>query len=523
MILLNGSSNHESSSEDDRNRFYAKPNLYCPSNSESDTEQQSENDEQTNGVKAMASPKNVLQGTIKAKRHRGKDEVKAPAKKAKFSEENDGTRKISAAEIEAMLAQTYVKGNEILRNRYASPSSRLNKGKTGSAHKGSEEEKQENKPRTGASQEGCETPPVKDYSQKTPHIWSTEDELSCAKTLLASSTGEGHIDMTAFYERVKGILGFHSSNSQLYEKARRMKARYQCIKVKLDEGKINGEKFRFRSSHEENLFKIWKQVWGYNAEKVASYEVHDQKMEENPRDGEGLEKQARKPVEDGYDASIKDINRGKPQREDKDEHERTEEENPRDGEGLEKQSRKPVEDGYDASIKDINGGKPQRQDKDEHERTENTLSQKVPPASAGRQNGNSDGNVYNILQEESRVMIDQVKGDIQNILADALSKTAALIDSVLKHASFPPVRGIESKICDGIGLYAALSPRVMGGLHSVKKFHSLDGTKAQVLQQRWREQKIQELKVFSQHLRLLQEECELRLTDLEATDDAGRS
>eukprot|EP01018_Ginkgo_biloba_P036863 Gb_09825 [translate_table: standard] len=469
---------NDSSDEEDESRFYAKVNVSHPpknsssATSDSEDEEQSKDHNSTGKKKAKSNRKEGVEENTKGKKNR----VEAPEKKNKNSKKSDVTGRKSPVDIEELLAETYAKGFEPMQNSQI-------KEKSGSVHKGSDDETQAKKSRKRKLQEVSDTPSGKDSAKKSPHTWSLKDEVSFANTLLASTNG-GEIDRAAFYERVKGVLDSHCNTSQLYDKMRRMKSKYQSIQAQLDEGNIKEDAFRFKTPHDATLFKIWKQIWGKNEENRAS---DDEETEQNPRDGEGLIKKPSKQTEGGHDAS-----RRKEISEDRHEPEQEEQEDEEEDEDKEEE------------------------EESESEGRKTAVSQKTP--GVVQQNGNID--VRSLLQTESMALINQLKTDVQNMLGDAQSKTAALIDSLCKQYS-PPSLGFEPEV--GIGCGLTKMKDLIYGLYSPKEFSRLDGTKSQALQQKWREQHIRELTVLSQRLELLQEECQMSLQQLETGDNHGRS
>eukprot|EP00252_Welwitschia_mirabilis_P016019 TRINITY_DN35485_c0_g1_i1.p1 TRINITY_DN35485_c0_g1~~TRINITY_DN35485_c0_g1_i1.p1 ORF type:complete len:342 (+),score=22.00 TRINITY_DN35485_c0_g1_i1:380-1405(+) len=99
-----------------------------------------------------------------------------------------------------------------------------------------------------------------EYNKKAPG-WSPDDEMRLAKVLIACSSG-GHVQMAPFYERAHRALP-DTTNSQLYDKMRRMRNRFWQIKSSMALSNILSEdRFPFRSHHECLLFKLWKHIWG---------------------------------------------------------------------------------------------------------------------------------------------------------------------------------------------------------------------------------------------------------------------
>jgi len=101
-------------------------------------------------------------------------------------------------------------------------------------------------------------------SKKTAHVWTDNDEivimhgyLVCAKEGLELPKNTPQL-----LEKINDSLAHEASKPQLYEKLRRMKARYESIKNKMDQGNIKEDVFAYKSPHEKELYKLWKQAWG---------------------------------------------------------------------------------------------------------------------------------------------------------------------------------------------------------------------------------------------------------------------
>lgn len=118
---------------------------------------------------------------------------------------------------------------------------------------------------------------------------------------------------------------------------------------------------------------------------------------------------------------------------------------------------------------------------------------------------------------ESRVPV------VENMTEEVQSKVETLIDSLIRRIStatnLPPFSpGFGAEIGTGSCLCSNLSRRMkelIEAVRSVKEFPGLGAVEAQALRQKWRNHRLEELRVFCRSLELLQEECALCLQELE--------
>eukprot|EP01018_Ginkgo_biloba_P031039 Gb_32309 [translate_table: standard] len=363
--------------------------------------------------------------------------------------------------------------------------------------------KEDKKSRKRVVQETLGSPSVKDSplksAKKTQHVWSDKDEMILIKGVVDCVKRGMEIpkNVAQVHDLVKDSLEYDCTKGQLYEKLRRMKGRYQSIRGKMKEGSIKEDTFHFRSEHEKNIFKLWKLVW---SEEPAPAADEDEEMEENPAE------------ENRSEDALKMTN------------EQAEEHAAIDGDS---------------------------QDQEE-EGEQDDMEPKIDVAAPVRENGKvvpADAPLklsdYMSLQEENRSLIAQVKNDLQKMVEDSQSSTKALIENLFKtngndnhraEGVIPPSSSIENLfkliannnhrpgvVTRPSSSVPIRSKDLMDGVFSVKEFPILDSTKVEMLEQKWREQQFLEMKVFSQRLDLLQEECKVCLEGLKATTDSSRS
>jgi hypothetical protein len=92
-----------------------------------------------------------------------------------------------------------------------------------------------------------------------PRLWGEEDELTVLKGMIeyGSKTGsDPYSDMGVFHEFIKKSLRVEVSKSQLMDKIRRMKKKYQ---TNFNKG---GHDMVFSKPHERKSFELSKKIWG---------------------------------------------------------------------------------------------------------------------------------------------------------------------------------------------------------------------------------------------------------------------
>ncbi|XP_052177944.1 STOREKEEPER protein-like [Diospyros lotus] len=91
-------------------------------------------------------------------------------------------------------------------------------------------------------------------------LWSEDDEIAILRGIIEYSKtgGDIHSDMAAFHESIKKSLHVDVSKSQLMDKIRRLKKKYQ---VNSGRGQ-KGEDPVFSKLHEHKAFELSKKIWG---------------------------------------------------------------------------------------------------------------------------------------------------------------------------------------------------------------------------------------------------------------------
>lgn len=398
---------------------------------------------------------------LRPKQSRDRLETKLPAsKKKKNSRKTGPSGNKSQIDIEELLAQTYPKEPSVLGD---------------ATHRSN----------------GLEMP--SEFAKDTAKKWSAEDEMSFANAVLASSAG-GQVNMPAFYERAKETLQ-SESRGQIYERMRRMRSRFWTIESQLRDAKITEELFPYRSPHEEDLYKVWKQIWGRHERRNEADQDIDMEQSRELRS----RSHARQ-------AHNEDVNEGR--------HESRTEAAYINGERRSPSHPLQRQNGEVADY-------PPEEEEEEHQQAEEEdndgeTANKTP----SRVTCNHDEE-FNLIQTEIRALVSKVKNNVQAMLDDTEAKMEGLIDSLFKRAVVAAqVQYLGSDIGIGSCLCSSLSRRMkeLETVRSVREFPGLNEAEANALQQKWRKHHIEELKTFSGRLELLQEECKLCIKDLETAN-----
>ncbi|KAK3024952.1 hypothetical protein RJ639_042759 [Escallonia herrerae] len=92
-------------------------------------------------------------------------------------------------------------------------------------------------------------------------LWSEDDEIAVLKGMIEYTAKKGAdpiADMNGFYDFIKKSLHFDVSKSQLVEKVRRLKKKYENNASKEKKGKER----TFSKAHEQKAYEISKEIWG---------------------------------------------------------------------------------------------------------------------------------------------------------------------------------------------------------------------------------------------------------------------
>ncbi|XAR55418.1 hypothetical protein NMG60_11035485 [Bertholletia excelsa] len=126
--------------------------------------------------------------------------------------------------------------------------------------KGKESQKKKSKVSNGDEEEGA----VEEKKSAITRLWSEDDEIAVLKGLIEYQSKKGadpHADMGAFHDFIKKSLHVDVTKSQLVDKIRRLKKKYQN---NVEKGE-KGEDPVFSKPHEHKSFELSKKIWGRGA------------------------------------------------------------------------------------------------------------------------------------------------------------------------------------------------------------------------------------------------------------------
>eukprot|EP00252_Welwitschia_mirabilis_P019713 TRINITY_DN4642_c0_g1_i1.p1 TRINITY_DN4642_c0_g1~~TRINITY_DN4642_c0_g1_i1.p1 ORF type:complete len:683 (-),score=174.56 TRINITY_DN4642_c0_g1_i1:625-2673(-) len=139
-------------------------------------------------------------------------------------------------------------------------------------------------------------PNTQSQARKAGCVWSEHDEMVLMRAYLdACRRGlQGPLNNKEILDLVSGHLDLHDvSQQQISSKLRRMKLRYLSIQKKISEENIMEDDFAFKSPHEKEVFKLWKEAWGSDPNNDES-EEHPPKQTPSPRKEPETPKRERK-------------------------------------------------------------------------------------------------------------------------------------------------------------------------------------------------------------------------------------
>lgn len=452
-----------SSTGDDNGKFHGKSNSSPPTKSfSSSSDWKPKSPLRSSGVKKSRDRSRPRSDTrVRPKRSTYRAEAKHPAsKKKKNSRKTGASESKSKMDIEELLAQTYPKDPLVI-----------------------VDETQRSK--------GPEKPsePAKDSANK----WLAEEEMNLTSAFLASCA-EDQINMTAFYERAKETFP-SESRSHIYEKMRRMRSRFWTIETQIRDSKTTEDFYPYRSSHEGDLYKVWKCIWGHHER--GTEVVQDMEMEQNRELGSlsNYKQTHNGDANDGHHESRIEASQAK----------EIEQNGESDAHVIQ------------AHNEEVNK-EPHEEDEEEYRQAEEDGQTVGKAAYCTAWNHDEE---FNIIQKEIKALVRKVKNDVQTMLDDTQARTEGLVDKLSKRASAAAqVQSLRSEIGIGTCVCLSLSRRMkeLQGVWSVKEFSGLDEAEAQKMKQKWRNHQIEELRAFSGRLELLKEECKLCIKDLETTN-----
>lgn len=144
-----------------------------------------------------------------------------------------------------------------------------------------EPKKKEKKTQNGAEEEDAKK------GSGIQRLWSEDDEIAILKgiTEYRSKTGtDPNADMVAFHEFIKKSLHVDVSKSQLHDKIRRLKKKFQ---VNAEKGEKNGQEPEFAKPHDFKCFQLSKKIWASSKESI------DTAVKNNSNSVNGINKKAK--------------------------------------------------------------------------------------------------------------------------------------------------------------------------------------------------------------------------------------
>ncbi|XP_021848789.1 probable transcription factor At3g04930 isoform X1 [Spinacia oleracea] len=131
-----------------------------------------------------------------------------------------------------------------------------------------------------------EKKPIDDSRRLFQRLWTDEDEIELLQGFLDYTSGRGttssghHHDTAAFYDQIKSKLQLEFNKNQLVEKLRRLKKKYRNVISKISSGK----EFTFKSPHDQATFEISRKIWSNISPSfrgVAEFDDDDQNPNPN--------------------------------------------------------------------------------------------------------------------------------------------------------------------------------------------------------------------------------------------------
>ncbi|CAK9143076.1 unnamed protein product [Ilex paraguariensis] len=106
--------------------------------------------------------------------------------------------------------------------------------------------------------------PMDESRRLFQRLWTDEDEIELLRGFLEYNTSRSgthnsssHPDTTAFYDQIKSKLQLEFNKNQLVEKLRRLKKKYRNVLNRIESGK----ECVFKSPHDQATFEISQRIW----------------------------------------------------------------------------------------------------------------------------------------------------------------------------------------------------------------------------------------------------------------------
>lgn len=441
------------------------------------------------------------------------------AKDDDLAGEQPELKKKSVSKGKNAAVEVVVKGDDAAEEHTEPKKKSVSKGKKPAEEEVPASNPTRKKPRKQQQESPAAVPivtPEKDSPQKSSkkaaHMWTDHDEsvimhgyLVCAKEGLELPKNMPHL-----LEKINDSLAHEATKPQLYEKLRRMKARYESIKNKMDQGNIKEDLFAYKNPHEKELYKLWKQAWGEQHEEDEMEVDHTEAVGDDTH----------RPGEDHNTAGEDQTSAG--DRGEEDEEEELEDENDggteSDKERKTPSTEKPSVSNHTPSRAPVSNQIPA------NDPVSNHFPVKTPVLSTAMPNNKREDRVhYETIMKETGDMLAEVTRDVKKMAEKSEVELKALLDSHLSSAN--GVRGTGGAAGGRINSAAWVRNRDPGldGIYDLRELPPLDGARARILEGKLREVEILETQARLRRYALLREECSAHLESMKASGGNSRS
>ncbi|KAI9198562.1 hypothetical protein LWI28_018220 [Acer negundo] len=230
---------------------------------EESSSEEEEDDEVTPEATQLSSPP-PKQGT--AKKPEAAAAAAIPQSKSSSSDDESGSESESESEPDQTPKPIATKPMEETPKATKPRSKPASKrpSETDGAQKDSKRAKKKGTEADGDEEEALEAkkPGEDTKKQLFQRLWSEDDEIVVLKGMIEFSTKKGvdpNQDMNAFHDFIKKSLHIDVSRTQLVDKIRRLRKKYEN---NLERGIKKGEVRTFSKPHEQKAYDLSKKVWG---------------------------------------------------------------------------------------------------------------------------------------------------------------------------------------------------------------------------------------------------------------------
>ncbi|KAK3188168.1 hypothetical protein Dsin_027729 [Dipteronia sinensis] len=228
---------------------------------EESSSEEEEDDEETPEATQLSSPP-PKQGTPK----KPKAAATTPQSKSSSSDDESGSESESESDPDQTPKPIATKPMEETPKATKPRSKPASKrpSETDGAEKDSKRAKKKSTEAEGDEEEALESKKPGEDTKKLlfQRLWSEDDEIAVLKGMIEFSTKKGvdpNQDMNAFHDFIKKSLHIDVSRTQLVDKIRRLRKKYEN---NLSRGIKKGEVRTFSKPHEQKAYDLSKKVWG---------------------------------------------------------------------------------------------------------------------------------------------------------------------------------------------------------------------------------------------------------------------